>query len=162
MKQHVKMAAASAAKWALGLCAGFVLGPVLLILTSGSDISGNLIAQKLVTAVALYPLLFVSIWAWGVFGKKQSSETGNVQSPPRATPPPPVQSTSAQNAAASRKPNKWNYVGIGAGAFMLLFLFIPEMVKGTLANQYYLGGAFWVAVIIFCSINIARARNRGA
>lgn len=83
IKQHVKMGA-SAAKWALGLCPGFVLGPLLLLLTSGSDINGNLIAQKFVPAVTHYPILFVGIWVGGVFGKKQSVETGNVQSPPRA------------------------------------------------------------------------------
>jgi len=57
------------------------------------------------------------------------------------------------------KPNKWNYVCIGAGVFMLLFLFLPEIVNGTLANIYYLGAAFWVGVIIYCSLNILRARK---
>jgi len=136
--------------------------------TRGKQINGNLIAQKIVTAIALYLVLFLGIWVWGIFGRKHSGGTGNIESTPRSrtpevtisTPSPANQTTTAENAFASRKPNKWNYVGIGTGAFMLLFLFIPEVVKGTLANQYYLGGAFWVGVIIFCSINIARAKTR--
>jgi hypothetical protein len=54
-------------------------------------------------------------------------------------------------------PNKWNYIGIGVGAFMLLFLFLPQFINGTLENIYYLGAAFWIGVIIYCSINITRA-----
>ncbi len=58
----------------------------------------------------------------------------------------------------AKKPSVWNYVGIGVGAFMLLFLFLPQVMSGTLANQYYLGAAFWCGVIIYCSINISRTK----
>lgn len=42
---------------------------------------------------------------------------------------------------------------------MLLFLFLPEVISGKLASQYYLGAAFWVGVIIYCSISISRAKR---
>lgn len=42
---------------------------------------------------------------------------------------------------------------------MLLFLFLPQIMNGTLANQYYLGAAFWVGLIIYCLLNILRARD---
>ena len=55
-----------------------------------------------------------------------------------------------------KKSNVWNYVGIGTGLFMLLALFLPQIITGSLAREYYLGAAFWIAVIIYCSVNILR------
>ena len=55
----------------------------------------------------------------------------------------------------SKKNNTWNYVGIGAGVFALLFLFLPQIIDGTLADKYYFGAIFWTGVIIYCVVNIS-------
>ena len=60
---------------------------------------------------------------------------------------------------ATKKAGVGNYVGIGVGLFMLCFLFIPELVKGNLQSIYYLGAAFWIGIIIYCSFNIYNART---
>lgn len=57
------------------------------------------------------------------------------------------------------KQHVWNYVGIGVGLLMLLFLFLPPIVSGTLASQYYLGVAFWIGIIIYCFRNISRSEK---
>lgn len=76
------------------------------------------------------------------------------------TPPTANKSGAHVSPPPSGKPNKWNYVGIGVGVFMLLFLFLPQIINGTLANQYYLGAAFWVGTIIYCTINISRVKEQ--
>ncbi len=52
MKSHTRASAATAVKWALGLSAGFILEPIVIALTSGTALSGELIAQKLVVGIA--------------------------------------------------------------------------------------------------------------
>lgn len=160
MKPHTKAAAASAAKWALGLSAGFVLGPIVIGLASGIGLSGKIIAEKLIVGIAWFPILFFGLWAWGAFSKKDPITGVPIQrddSAPVAARA--VQKNISTENAQPAKAGKWNYIGIGAGVFMLLFLFLPQIVSGTLANQYYLGAAFWVGVIIYCSLNISRARQ---
>ncbi|HRR41758.1 MAG TPA: hypothetical protein P5244_11050 [Syntrophales bacterium] len=167
MKPHVAAAAISALKWALGLSLGFILGPILINLAGGEENTGNFVAQKLMAGIALFPILFIGIWIWGINTKKNSPSNNPAQSRgspvsihPNYSPPRPTNYSIPQKATSAPKTiNKWNYAGIGAGIFMLLFLFVPEMLKGTLEKQYYLGGAFWIGVIILCSVNIIRAKK---
>ena len=167
MKPHVAAAARSALKWALGLSIGYILGPILFNLAGGEENTGNFVAQKLISGIALFPLLFIGIWIWGINTKKNSPANSAAQprnSPLNApqylsSPSPTKYSTPIKSVPTAKAINKWNYVGIGAGLFMLLFLFVPEMLKGTLEKQYYLGGAFWVGVVIFCTVNIFRAKK---
>ncbi len=70
MKPYVKEAASFAAKTALGLCLGYILGPIIGRFVMGSGISGHLIAQKLVIGIAFFPVLFVGIWMWGMYARK--------------------------------------------------------------------------------------------
>lgn len=160
MKPHTKAAAASAAIWALVLSSGFILGPIVIGLANGAGLSEEIIATKLVAGVGLFPLLFFGLWAWGTFFKKNPI-TGAQISPSDCFP---VAATTKQESISARssppaKAGKWNYVGIGVGAFMLLFAFLPQMISGTLRNGY-LGAALWVGVIICCSINIFRANAK--
>jgi hypothetical protein len=161
MKPNTKAAAVTAVKWALGLSAGFVLGPIVIRLASGTELSGKLIAEKLIVGIALFPILFFGLWVWGTLSKKDPVTGATTIETKKETTeiPATVQKSDYHKNATPRKPGKWNYVGIGAGVFMLLFLFLPEIVNGTLANIYYLGAAFWVGVIIYCSLNILRARK---
>lgn len=66
---------------------------------------------------------------------------------------------SFNESTSSKKNDKWNYIGIGTGVFMLLFLFLPQIISGSLANQYYIGVAFWVGVIIYCFLNISKTKQ---
>lgn len=49
-----------------------------------------------------------------------------------------------------------NFVGIGIGMLVLWFLILPETINGTLSSQYYISAAFWVGVVIYCSINLTK------
>jgi hypothetical protein len=160
MKPYTKAAAVTAAKWALGLSAGFILGPFVIGLVSGTELSGNFIATKLVTGIGAFPIIFLVLWVWGLLSKKDPVTGAAIESKKETIIiPATVQNAEHHENATPGKPNKWNYVCIGAGVFMLLFLFLPEIVNGTLANIYYLGAAFWVGVIIYCSLNILRVRK---
>lgn len=52
-----------------------------------------------------------------------------------------------------------NYIWIAVAVFMLLFLFVPQIIDGTLKPIYYLGVIFWVVVIAFCANNIIKKSN---
>jgi hypothetical protein len=160
MKSRTRAAAVTAVKWALGLSAGFILGPIVIALTSGTEISGKLIAQKLVVGIVWFPILFFGLWIWGALSKKDPITGSDVEMDKKKSDvPKAIQETDIHGDSTQRKPKKWNYIGIGVGAFMLLFLFLPQIINGTLSNIYYLGAAFWVGVIIYCSLNILRARQ---
>lgn len=161
MKPHTKAAAVTAVKWAAGLSAGFILGPLVMGLASGTTVPGKLIAEKLVVGIFWFPILFFGLWAWGALSKKNPVTGADLDSEQLQTETPATTNKDSKPdySEPSTKPNKWNYVGVGAGVFMLLFLFLPEIISGTLANQYYLGAAFWVGVIIYSSLNILRARK---
>ena len=160
MNKKVKPAAASAAKWALILSGAFILGPIIVGLAGGTGLSGKMMAEKLVVGIAWFPILFFGLWAWGVFSKKDPmtgaaiQESDNNKVPFEATDHP-----EEPGKEATRELSKWNYIGLGVGLFMLLFLFIPKLIAGTLEIQFYLGAAFWVGVIIYCSLNIYRAKQ---
>lgn len=161
MKPHTKAAALTAVKWAAGLSAGVILGPIIMGLASGTAVPGNLIAEKLIVGIFGFPILFFGLWAWGALSKK-NPVTGDVLDSKSETTETTATANKISNLDSSPpcgKPSKWNYVGIGAGVFMLLFLFLPQIISGTLANQYYLGAAFWIGVIIYSSINICRAKK---
>jgi hypothetical protein len=72
MKPKVKEAAARGAKWAFGLSAGYVLGPIVFHLASGTGPGGlgEMVAMKLIGAIVWFPILFLGIWAWGAFSNK--------------------------------------------------------------------------------------------
>lgn len=158
MKPHTKAAAATVVKWAAGLSAGFILGPIVMGLASGTAVPGKLIAEKLIVGIVWFPILFFGLWAWGALSKK-NPVTGAAIDFEKEQPEASATTNKGGNFVASKTPSKWNYVGIGAGAFMLLFLFLPQIISGTLANQYYLGAAFWVGVIIYSSLNILKAKK---
>ncbi len=131
MKPHVAAAAISALKWALGLSLGYILGPILINLAGGEENTGNFVAQKLISGIALFPVLFIGIWIWGINTKKNSpanisaqTRSSPLNAPPYLSSPSPKKySTHIKAEPSTRAINKWNYVGIGAGIFMLLFLF---------------------------------------
>lgn len=78
MKSQAK-AAASAAKWAFGLSFGYTIGPIAFRLVDGAELSGNFLAQKVVTGVALLPVLFISLWIWKSIRGKELAAAGSDQ-----------------------------------------------------------------------------------
>lgn len=160
MKPHVRAAAASASKWAFWLSACFILGPIVIGFAGGGGITSKVIAEKLVIGIACFPILFIGLWVWGILSKKDPMTGVAIQrAESMSTAPTTMRKASSLGSTPPKKPIPWSYVGIGVGVCMLLFLFLPQIVNGTLANQYYLGAAFWVGVIIYCAFNISRARQ---
>ncbi len=70
MKTQTKSAAISALKWAAGLTAGFIAGPVLIGLSGGSGLSSEKIAMKFIVGVVWFPILFLVFGHGGHFQKK--------------------------------------------------------------------------------------------
>ena len=159
MKPHVKTAAVSALKWAALLSAGLILGPMLMAVVVGGSSAGRLgelFAQKLVVGIFWFPILFIGIWvasssAMRVATKDTSLTGGSTDT--SASPSPPT-----APIVVVQTVSKWTYVWLGVGIFMLLFLFLPEIISGTLARQYFLGVVFWLGVIIYCGKKIIRGR----
>ena len=170
MNPIVRASAIPAIKWAFVLCSGFILGPVFIGIAGGVGISGDAFAEKLVVGILLLPILFAGFWFYGIFTCKDpltglghqppSSQQPTAQSiaPPSASIPSTL-SGSLSIVPLAKKPSVWNYVWIGVGTFMLLFMFLPQAISGTLASQYYLGAAIWVGIIIYCLVNISRAKG---
>lgn len=61
MKPHTKAAAVTAVKWAAGLSACFILGPIVMGLASGTAVPGKLIAEKLIVGIFWFPTLFFGL-----------------------------------------------------------------------------------------------------
>ena len=159
MKPHVKEAAFSAAKWAFLLSAGIAVAPLISSLFMGISIDPVVAGQKFAVGIVILPILFILFWIFGIFRKKDiitgldiPSSSSQLQT---KTIQSKVSSSEQTTNALTGKVSVWNYVGLGAGIFMLLFLFIPQVISGTLPSQYYIGAVFWVGVIIYCFMNIS-------
>lgn len=70
MKSHTQAAAVIAAKWAFGLSAGFILGPIVMRLGSGIEIPGNMVAQRLVFGIAWFVIIFFVFGFGGRYRRK--------------------------------------------------------------------------------------------
>ena len=90
VKPHTKAAAVTAVKWAAGLSAGFILGPIVMGLASGTAAPGKLIAEKLIVGLFWFPILFFGLWAWGVLTKKNPVARVALDSKTDATETPPT------------------------------------------------------------------------
>lgn len=158
MKPNTKAAALAAVKWAAGLSAGIILGPIVIALAGGTAAPGKLVAEKLIVGIVQFPILFFSLWAWGALSKK-NPVTGTPLASDKMQTETPTTTNKVGIFAGSETPSKWNYVGVAAGTFMLLLLFLPQIISGPPSNQEYLSAAFWVGVIIYSALNIIRARK---
>lgn len=157
-----KDSAASAVQWALGLSVGYVLGPIIVFsLASGTGVSGGFVAEKLIVGIAWFFIIYFGLRLWGTFQRKTQFRVQAIQ-PAETTPKIAVaaQENISSESAPPARAGKWNYIGIGVGLFMLLFLFLPQLIRGTFENQYLLGVIFWVGVIIYCLHNISKAKRQ--
>ena len=70
MKPNTRIAALLAFKWASALYVGFALTLTLILLASGSEISGKLMAEKVIIGVFSFPIIFTCLWVWSAVSKK--------------------------------------------------------------------------------------------
>jgi len=159
MKLHVKKAAISAAKWALLLSAGIALVPLISSFLMGISIDPVVAGQKFAVGIVFLPILFIVFWVFGIISKKDMMTRIDITpSSSRSETVISELSTEKTTDILNRKISTWNYVGIGVGAFMLFFVFLPQVVSGKVPEQYYIGAAFWVGIIIYCFVNILNKR----
>jgi hypothetical protein len=80
--------------------------------------------------------------------------------------PPISESESIANMASSSTPaaplkaGRWNHIGVGIGAFALVFVFLIPVVNGTFSGSHLPSVILWGCVIIYCSRNISRAKKK--
>ncbi len=166
-------------EWLWGRTLGKLLTGTIVVNENGHRPSfGQVIVRTLFRLVEVNPLIVGGVPAGIVayFSKRKQrigdmaantyvirtrdlAKTSAPQSTISLTPTEEYPATPQRAEPFAKKPSLWNYVGIGVGTFMLLFLFIPQVMSGTLATQYYLGAAFWGGVIIYCSIKISRVKK---
>jgi len=86
-KSYTRLAALDSVKWSLGLSIGYFFSPIVFVLLTGSEISGNYLARQLINAIAMFPFIFVIIFICKFFSYKsefkeiigQSKNDGNDQ-----------------------------------------------------------------------------------
>lgn len=78
-KDDKKTAAVWALWWALGFFACYVVGPLFFWLALGGDNIGGRLAMKIVTGIALFPIIFVGLWGWRVISKKTLTTENSTQ-----------------------------------------------------------------------------------
>ncbi len=82
MKPHIKSAALSALKWSAFLSIIYIIIPIIMNLFTGyrDDIGTFIALRVIVTLYGLFPVLFISMWIWGIFSKKASITKINTNS----------------------------------------------------------------------------------
>ena len=70
MKLQSKSVATSALWWAFMLSAASIIVPVIFALIDGKENFGGFVATKLVTGIGMFPIIFIFVFIWGFFSKK--------------------------------------------------------------------------------------------
>lgn len=134
--------ALKAAKYALGISASYILVPSVMNLIEGLEISGNMMAQRVIVGVAWFLIIFIGLFAFlmrsGSDKKKEDVIVPHKQ----------------------KLVSKWNYVFIIIAPLSLWLFFGQSMIEGTFENKYWFGVIFWIAVILVSGRNIFLALNR--
>jgi hypothetical protein len=147
----------SALKLSIALCGAYILGPLLIEFGAATGFDEKALALRLVAAGGLLPILTLII----VFYKRR--QRNNLSHPSDSAPDTSAEILDvARTSGQYEKASPWHYALIAFSLFMLLFLFLPEYWSGTLQRQYYLGAAFWIAIIIYCGVKIGRAMSNGS
>lgn len=169
MKPSTRASAVKAAKYALIASTSFIVAPIVVHIASGIEVTGGLLAEKLVVGIAQFPIFFLIIWVYRLVRHSDAAGTGDtssvqivkdsgINSEATKNTPKRAQVSQAPDAEPIRA-SSWNYVAIAVGVSLLLFMFLPQVLSGTIATQHYLSAAFWVGVITYCVINIRNASN---
>lgn len=131
----------NALKMTFGGMAAYVLVPIVwAILFDDKNTAGinELIGKNIIVAIFGFPILYFFMLK---FNKQKQLESM-------------VAKQNKNNPAAIERKRKLSIAALVIGLFMLLFLFLPQAINGTLANQYYLGALFWIVVIVIAANNI--------
>lgn len=131
--------AIKAAKYALGISASYILVPPFINLIEGVEISGNMMAQRVLVGATWFIIIFIGLFInWMRSGSDKNR--GDTDSP-----------------HVSKKVSKWNFVFIIIAPLALWFFFGQSMIEGKLENRYWLGVIFWVSIIFVSGRNILLA-----
>jgi hypothetical protein len=162
-------AAKRSIKWALYVSATYIVIPLavefIIGLAGGNGVDKQMIEQRLNVGMWILPIGFTIFWLMSMLTKKdpvtRAPLQSNEQDSPSSNDPQDAQTilASSQPKILTTKARAWNYAGIGFSVFMLIFIFIPKLLKGSTSGEHLLGTAFWVGVIIYCSLKIFRARR---
>lgn len=86
IKPYVKAQAAWAASWALGLSAAYIIGPLIVnLVVYGVDNLGGKMGMKVVAGIVLFPVIFVGLWLWGIYMKKDPTINNSAQKHDQST-----------------------------------------------------------------------------
>lgn len=133
--------AANAAKYAFGISAAYTLVPPAMNLIEGLEVSGNMMAQRVIVGVSWFLIIFIGLFAKGILSKDD-------------------QNTEAATPKEPKKLSKWNFVFIIAAPLALWNFFGQSIIEGTIENRYWIGVAFWVAVMFISGRNIFSVLNK--
>ncbi len=166
---YAKEAAKRSIKWALYVSATSIVIPLAVEfvtgLAGGNGVDEKMIEHRLTVGAWILPIGFIVFWLWSMLTKKDPVTRAPLQSneqsilSPNDTQDTQTNLTPPAQTNLTTRVRVWNYVGIGASAFMLLFIFIPNLINSSTPGQYWLGTAFWIGVIAYCSVKIVRARK---
>jgi cation transport ATPase len=134
--------AINAAKYALGISASYILVPPVMYLIEGIEVSGGMMAERVIVGSFWFLIIFIALFAKGM----RSNDDQNTE-----------------DAAAPKKSKKisnWNFVFIVVAPLALWSFFGQPIIEGTIENKYWVGVAFWVVVMFISGKNIFLALNK--
>jgi len=166
---YAKEAAKRSIKWAIYASATSIVIPLsvefVIGLAGGNSVDRQMIEQRLNVGIWILLIGFIIFWLWSMLTRKdpitRAPLQSNEQTGPSSNDTRDTQTilSPSQPIILTTKARVWNYAGIGVSAFMLIFIFIPKLLNGSMPEQYLFGAAFWVGVIIYCSLKMVRARR---
>jgi Na+/H+ antiporter NhaD/arsenite permease-like protein len=130
-----------ALKMTLGGMAAYVLVPIVwaILFDDKNNVGINeVIGKNIIVAIFGFPIMYFFILK---FNKQRQLNSM-------------VAKHNKNNPAAIDRKIKLSKIALIIGLFMLIFLFLPQAINGTLAKQYYLGALFWIVVVVVSANNI--------
>lgn len=129
-----------ALKTALAGVAAYILVPVLWLVMFGENTNGinELIGKNIIAGIFGFPFLYFFIL--------KLNKHKNLNSK--------LHRQNLKNKQTVDRKQKISKVALIVGLFMLICLFLPQAINGTLLKQYYLGALFWIVVIVISANNL--------
>jgi len=134
--------AVNAAKYALGISAAYILFPSLMNLIEGIEVSGNMMAQRVVIGASWFLIIFIGLFLKGMRSKDDKNNE-------HAVSPEKIKTFS-----------NWNFVFIIVAPLALWSFFGKSIIEGTIESKNFVGVAFWVAIIFISGRNIFLGINK--
>jgi hypothetical protein len=159
VKERILSSLKTASIWAaIVAIAGYVIGPTLYYVAVGAEITDKWLTLRLVIGFSWFLILSLIIFLYKFFTfAKEETDSADKQDKQTSD-----NSSSLVDEGKGKPASIWNYVWLVIAAVLLLGGFVPQLISGTFERQYLIGVAFWVVIIIYCSINIMRSERRSA